>query len=395
MTAASGYTPSRCDLCGGTDYVVLLDSRSPRSLRSDRALVARGLRKWMCARCGLVRSGYAIDEPTLYDYYAHEYTLSAQPVEHYFYTPAGPVARSAMLCDWIVSSMGEHRWRANRRCLEVGAGWGALMLELRKRFPGHTLEGIELNEVAAELAQQRGLAVRSRPLSHLEGETFDLVYSVAVIEHVASPTEFLRQIHHRLRGGGWLVLCQPTQDVPSYDLFFCDHVHHFGTEHLRQYARKCEFRERGFVVGHEWMPNFSLHVWEALGEVNDEFAWCGPPGFTTCPATAKQIVADMARLDATLHQLRAHRRRVAVFGLHEVYWLTLAYSTLGDCPLVCGLDDQPNKPEHQCLNFPVRVPEDCARLGVQDVILTMNKVYYEQARRRLELLGLTVHPVLS
>jgi hypothetical protein len=43
----------------------------------------------------------------------------------------------------------------------------------------------------------------------------------------------------------------------------------------------------------------------------------------------------------------------------------------------------------------VVVPEEGPALGVQDVFLTMNRIYYDQARRRLERLGVCVHPVLS
>jgi len=89
------------------------------------------------------------------------------------------------------------------------------------------------------------------------------------------------------------------------------------------------------------------------------------------------------------------RRRVAVFGLNEVYSLACAYSNLANFPVVCGLDDDPAKPEYAALDFPVLKPVDCLALRVQDVLLTMNKVYYDYARRRLEQLGLETHPVLS
>lgn len=88
-------------------------------------------------------------------------------------------------------------------------------------------------------------------------EHYDGVLSVAVLEHVASPTSFLTAIHKSLAPNGLLFLAQPTQDVSSYDVLFYDHIHHFGTDHLRAYAHKCGFRELGFVVGHEWMPNFT------------------------------------------------------------------------------------------------------------------------------------------
>jgi SAM-dependent methyltransferase len=269
-----------------------------------------------------------------------------------------------------------------------------LMQEFIQRFPETIFEGIELSKDAAVLAQQRGLTIYSTMLSDFDNKEYDIIYTVCVIEHVSSPTEFLKEIHNHLKLGGLLFLCQPTQDIQSYDLLFFDHLHHFGSEHLRQYAKKCGFREFGLVVGHEWMPNFSLHLWQAIEQPND-FDWMGPPGYTTCPSTARKVITDMARLDETLAKLAAEQRRIAVFGLGEVYWLVRAYSKLGNFPIVCGMDDQPDKSEFLRLEFPVFIPEDCLSLGIQDVILTMNKVYYDQARKRLKQLGLGVHTVLS
>jgi hypothetical protein len=62
---------------------------------------------------------------------------------------------------------------------------------------------------------------------------------------------------------------------------------------------------------------------------------------------------------------------------------------------VCGLDDNPERPEYAMLPFPVLRPEQCLALNVQDVILAMNKVYYDQVQHRLTALGLSIHPVLS
>lgn len=387
------YDPTICDLCGCEEYAVLLDLTTGRSMNSDRKIVDRNLRKYICEGCGLVRSGERFYDEELQDYYVHDYTLSVQP-EHYFYTPQGPISRSKILCDWIVSAMGEHRWQEADRCLEIGAGAGMLMQEFIQRFPQAIFEGIELSHDATAIARKQGLSVYQGAFSNFNSRNYDIAYAVGVIEHVSSPTEFLKEIRNHLKPGGLLFLCQPTQDVPSYDLFFFDHLHHFGSEHLGQYARKCGFRERGLVIGHEWMPNFSLHLWQKT-EQPDDCVCMGPPGFTTCPSTARKVIADMARLDETLAKLAAGQSRIAVFGLGEVYWLARAYSALGNFPIVCGIEDQPDKPEFARLEFPVLIPEDCLSLGIQDVILTMNKVYYDQAHKRLKQLGLGVHTVLS
>lgn len=367
-------------------------------MRSDRRIINRDLEKYACGLCGLVRGGQQFDgeglADYLADYYANEYTVSEQDTEYYFHSPLGSVSRSATFCDWMISAMGAHRFRDARRVLEIGAGSGSLMQEFIQRFPDKRFEGTELNRMAASQAAERGLTVHQGMPGSIDPGQFDLIYTVAVIEHVASPTQFLKEIWRLLRPEGQLFLCQPTQDVPSYDLFFADHLHHFGTEHIHQYALKCGFREVGMVVGHEVMPNFSLHLWRATEETA-EFNWEGRPGYTTCETTARTVLADMKRLDQTLSRLAEEGRQVAVFGLNEVYWLARSYSTLGDFPVVCGLDDTPNRPEYRELGFPVVLPEWCVGLGVEDIILTMNKIYYDRAQQRLEKLGRRVHRVLS
>src|SRR5258708_3097043 len=300
-----------------------------------------------------------------------------------------------MLCDWLVNAMGAHRWQKAARCLEIGAGSGALLQEFVGRFAGSTCEGIELNKSAGESGQQRGLTVRQCTLENFDGGPYDIIYTVAVLEHVPSPSDFLKEIRKRLRPGGWLYLCQPTQDVPSYDVFFADHISHFGSDHLHQYSRKCGFRDQGLCVGHEWMPNFSLHLWQAIEPSQDEFIWNGPPGYTTCSETAQSVLNDMTRLNRQLEQWGAQGRKVAVFGLNEVYWLARSYSVLGEFPIQFGLDDSPDKPEYSQFGFQIIKPEEALSFGIQDVILTMNKVYYEQAKRRLETLGFSVYPLLS
>jgi 2-polyprenyl-3-methyl-5-hydroxy-6-metoxy-1,4-benzoquinol methylase len=388
----AAFDPERCDLCGSPDHAVLVALDRPRAMRSDREVVARPLRKRACRRCGLVRSGDAAPPGSLASYYGETYGLAGRG-EHCFYTEAGPVSRSAAFADWLVS-LAPDAWRGGRRCLEVGAGAGHLLRELAGRFPAAAFEGLEPGRDAVRLARAGGLAVREGSLPAAPRPEYDLVYAVAVVEHVASPTEFLRRIRGVLRPGGWLLLSQPVQDVPSYDVLFVDHLHHFGSAHLRAYARKCGFDEAAAAVGHPLMPNFSAHAWRASGR-GDGFAWRGAPAPLAAAAAARGVLADLARLDARLESLRAAGRRVAVFGLGEVYWLARAYSSLEEFPVVCGFDDMPDRAEYARLGFPVVRPEAGPGLGVQDVILAMNRLYYPMAMTRLRRLGLVAHPVLS
>lgn len=386
------FAPEICDLCGSTEATILAHLRTGRSLRSDRQVLAGDLCKLRCEQCGLVRQGAVYLQGSLAQMYAAEYTVA--PADYSFPTPQGPIRRSSLFRAWLVEAFGAYRWHGVRRCLEIGAGAGTLLNELQTCFPDTHFEGIELCAAAVAQARQRGLAVCQAGVEDTPEGVFDAVYAIAVLEHVPSPSRFLRDLRRRLRPGGLLYLCQPTQDVASYDIFFVDHLHHFGTDHLRGYARKCGFRERGAIVGHEWMPNFSLHLWQAADNGRDG-GWADSPGYTSCADTLRQVTDDLRRLDEALARLRQERKRVAVFGLNEVYALARAYSALGAYPLHCGLDDRPDNPDYARLGFPVVLPEKCRSLGVTDVVLAVNKVYYPQLRQRLAALGATIYPVLN
>jgi SAM-dependent methyltransferase len=388
----SSYRAEICDLCGSADADILVHVPTGRSLRSDLVVIERDLVKLCCRQCGLVRDGHSRQGDELSDYYTDDYSVT--PADYVFYTPSGPVARSTLFWEWITGAFGLDRWRNIDRCLEVGAGACALLAEFTQRLPHCTFEGIELCATQAERARARGLNVRQEPLGKSAESNYDAIYTIGVLEHVHSPTQFLKDLRRCLRAGGLLFLCQPTQDVPSTDIFFVDHLHHFATEHLQQYARKCGFRQLGFVAGQEWMPNFSLHLWQATDDQTQP-VWYGPPAATACADMAAQVTADMRRLDQTLEDLIAQRRRVAVFGLNEVFALARAYSRLGSVPITCGLDDRPDNPELARLGFPVVVPEACAQQHIDDVILTMNKVYYPQVVRRLAPFDVHLHPVLN
>lgn len=389
MTA---YDPSICDLCGSRASEPIVDWRRRRSLRSDCEIVDVLLRKLECSRCGLVRSGTPFTESELGALYGGSYRLGMQP-EHLFYTTNGPVPRSRLICEWMVEHVGEPRLESARRCLEVGCGSGRLLAELAARFPHLELDGVEpgggrVPEAAAAFRVHRGDVAQAPP------GPYDGVYSVAVLEHVASPTEFLEEIRSRLADGGWFCLIQPTAEVPSYEVLFVDHLTHFGARHLRAYARKTGFREVAAVVGHPWMPNFSLHVWKAdVDRAN--FTWEIPPARTRCRRAAEQVAADIAELDRLLAELHASGRRVALFGTNEVYWLARAYSSLEDWPVAYALNDAPEHQDPARIGLEVIKPEEAVAAGIDDVVLMMNTVYYAQTRDRLARLGLVAHPFLT
>jgi cyclopropane-fatty-acyl-phospholipid synthase len=103
------------------------------------------------------------------------------------------------------------RLRPGDRLLDIGCGWGALILHAVRDY-GADATGITLSEVQAEVARARireaGLEdrcrVEVRDYRTLDGEPFDRVASVGMFEHVGSAAapEYFATIHRLLRPGG-------------------------------------------------------------------------------------------------------------------------------------------------------------------------------------------------
>jgi trans-aconitate methyltransferase len=91
------------------------------------------------------------------------------------------------------------------------------------RWPAAQARGLELSPGAAQAARRRGLSVDVGGFDALTGR-HDLVYAVAVLEHLPSPRAFFARAAAALSDHGVLVVTQPAQDRPSSDVFFVDHL---------------------------------------------------------------------------------------------------------------------------------------------------------------------------
>jgi cyclopropane-fatty-acyl-phospholipid synthase len=108
------------------------------------------------------------------------------------------------------------RLTPGRRLLDIGCGWGGLMMHAARRFDVSAV-GITLSEPQARLARNR---IEQAGLSHLcrvdvsdyrdltGDEAFDTIASIGMVEHVglANLPTFLRTAWRLLRPGGALLL---------------------------------------------------------------------------------------------------------------------------------------------------------------------------------------------
>ena len=113
-------------------------------------------------------------------------------------------AKLALVCDKLALEPGE-------RVLDIGCGWGSFAIHAA-RGRGVEVTGITLSEPQAELARRRaaeaGVAdrvdIRVADYRDLDGEPFDAVASIGMVEHVCSVQidAYAKQVARLVRPGG-------------------------------------------------------------------------------------------------------------------------------------------------------------------------------------------------
>jgi 2-polyprenyl-3-methyl-5-hydroxy-6-metoxy-1,4-benzoquinol methylase len=381
------YDPLLCNLCGSRDAVTLIDYSLGRGMTSDSRIVRRNLRKVQCVTCGLVRDGLPFAASDLEQHYSTDYRLntSKSGEEHVFYLPGGAMARSRLIHDWILTLKPHVSWKSGIRVLEVGCGQGSLLSQLRGTFPSGHFVGIDLSAEAVALAVAKGLDVRQGGMEILGSEEFDIVIAFGVLEHVPSPTMLLTDMRELLEVGGEVIVGQPMQDVPSYDVFFVDHLHHFTTEHVQSLAEKAGFTQMGLLAGHPSIHNFSLHHLQksAFSASTPRASWKA--------SRCSEAIAGYGRVFSDLdHYLTTvnPKDRIAVFGTGEVFTLLYTYSNLPSVHIICGLDDNDDRRANHSWPFPVVTPDEAKAFRPSTVLLCVNTMYNRPLLKRLLNLGL-------
>jgi 2-polyprenyl-6-hydroxyphenyl methylase/3-demethylubiquinone-9 3-methyltransferase len=108
---------------------------------------------------------------------------------------------------------------AGRRALDVGCGAGLLCEPLARLGAAVTgvdaaAENIAAAQAHAALSELQ-IDYRAGGIEALAGETFDLVTSLEVIEHVANPATFIAGLAAALAPGGLLILSTPNRTALS------------------------------------------------------------------------------------------------------------------------------------------------------------------------------------
>ena len=115
---------------------------------------------------------------------------------------------------------------------DMGCGDGRLLDIVKSACPGvGNLAGCEISGFAAANARQKGHDIQVGGFETLEYPpgSFDLVFLVQVLEHLADPPGAIGKVARMLRPGGLVVIETPSTDCADFRLF---HRRYWGGYHL-------------------------------------------------------------------------------------------------------------------------------------------------------------------
>lgn len=206
-----------CDLCGSRDYEEIY--RKP-DLRYRVAAMAFPV--VVCHRCGL---GFTNPRPTIScmsQFYPESfYSLRQNP---------GHIQRYEFIRRRYLPS-------APGKLLDIGCHLGEFIAHLG-RF-GWKCQGCEFQPLPNPLNQD----IHYVPFDRVDlAPEFDVITAIAVMEHVATPMAYFRQVSRLLKPGGLFVFLVTNLDSRASRDFFCEdiprHLYFYSENTVRQYCER-------------------------------------------------------------------------------------------------------------------------------------------------------------
>jgi 2-polyprenyl-3-methyl-5-hydroxy-6-metoxy-1,4-benzoquinol methylase len=272
------YAP--CDLCGAQDPEPLFDSE-----RLDGPLVR-------CRTCGLVYVGAR----------RNDFTFAGGAQAERSEALAEKVSELGLVDHEIEDAERPLRIRADQerlrrllphvtagaRLLDVGAATGMFVDVARHAFDEAI--GIEPDPITSGQARAAGLDVRTGTLEGFDGDPFDAITMLHVIEHLDSPQATLKRVAELLAPGGAVLIETPTIDNVWFKLaprrwrqLIPDHYFFFSRRTLEQLLRACGLEP----IEHEKVGRLVSARFAA-----DRLRRAGLPGSQAIPPALKRLRLD-------------------------------------------------------------------------------------------------------
>ncbi len=238
----------KCNICESNNWLNLPDPVKSHSVTTSGKIVAQPLGKSLCSKCGFVQRNRFLFMGHS-EYYQEDYaSYYERPGTEEYHRK-----RYQGLVEWMSKYLaGTHEFKT---VLDVGCGQGWMMDAMLSRYPGIEIGGIEPSRHNATIAIRKGYPIVETKIEQSTvSDTYDLVYSNNVLQHINDAREFLSNMKMRLNEHGVIIVTCPDCSRPSIDLLWSDHNYSFLPEHLLNIGYELGFKT-AYVAQSNYNPS--------------------------------------------------------------------------------------------------------------------------------------------
>ena len=146
----------------------------------------------------------------------NEYLITVYDEESHPYTKY-----PSQLCKYLFDRFD---MKKGQRLIDIGCGRGDFAYNFKKL--GLTVSGVDIESSASDFLKDIdiGYANIEKDTFPFDDETFDVIFSKSVIEHMNDPEHFLKEAYRILKPGGIAIIMTPDW-ISNMKLYFDDYTH--------------------------------------------------------------------------------------------------------------------------------------------------------------------------
>lgn len=376
-----------CPFCQSSSLRLLYPAHSGECITSDMRIVPdSSIANRLCEACGFIFNAGGPRGNTE-EFYGKSYQLRmhSDNAQNINFSGHGAVPMARAVADFLIEQIAGAETGS---ILEAGAGKGEFLVQFLHSVPRWRSIAFEPSTAAARLAERL-------PDTHvIHGgyqdvaidELFDIVASVAVIEHVEQPYEFMLWLRQRMKPQGKMLLTFPDFARNPNDLFCVDHLSKVSEPQLRMMARRAGLS----VIA-------TQHVGIALLVA---LAWAEPEtAFEPVVAAAEEILArNISLAEGMVSAVGAARAAAAaagapfaVFGLGMAGLVAPVLQGFPRAEIAAYIDENPTMQGLTIGESPVVGLDEIGPRGIRHIALSVSPIYREQVTEKLQARGVTVY----
>lgn len=340
----------------------------------------------LCEQCGFIFNAGGPRGKTS-EFYCRSYQLRMHndAALNINFSGNGAVPMAQAIADFLIAQTDG---ADSGNILEAGAGKGEFLARFLQAKPDWRSVAFEPSTAATRLAERlpRTTVINGGYQDVVIQEQFDVVASLAVIEHVEQPLEFMCWLRERMAPQGRMLLTFPDFARNPNDLFCVDHLSKLSEPQLRMMAR-CA----GLSISAVRHVGIAMLVALELAQPQPDVSSALSAAEEIIERNTKLAMQMIAAVSAARAAAAASGEKFGVFGLGMAGLVAPTLLGFARSEIAAYIDENLTMQGLTIGESPVISLDEMTVRGITQVALSVSPIYRQQVTDKLRERGVTVH----